>query len=205
MPATTQPAAEAALGDAEDIERSWNEPEAFAAVFDRHAAEIHRYVTRRLGHSAADDVVGETFLAAFRRRRKYDLSRADARPWLYGIASNLIGRHRRAEVRMYRALARTGADPVAGSGDSGMERVESQVAAAAVERELAAALTRLSRGDRDVLLLYAWADLAYDEIATALGIPLGTVRSRLHRARRNVREALGGTNPVTDEEEPSNG
>jgi RNA polymerase sigma factor (sigma-70 family) len=106
---------------------------------------------------------------------------------------------------MYRALARTGADPVASSPDSGTERVESQVAAAAVERELAAALTKLPRGDRDVLLLFAWADLAYDEIATALGIPLGTVRSRLHRARRKVREALGGTNPVTEEEEPSNG
>jgi RNA polymerase sigma-70 factor (ECF subfamily) len=193
------------LGDAEDIERSWNEPEAFAAVFDRHAVEIHRYVTRRLGHSAADDVVGETFLAAFRRRKKYDLSRADARPWLYGIASNLIGRHRRAEVRLYRALARSGADPVADSGGSVTEQVESRVAAAAVERELAVALSGLSRGDRDVLLLYAWADLAYDEIATALRIPLGTVRSRLHRARRKVREALGGTNPVTSQEEPSNG
>lgn len=196
MPATTQ------LGDAEVIELSWDEPEAFAAVFDRHAAEIHRYVTRRLGHSAADDVVGETFLAAFRRRQKYDVSRADARPWLYGIASNLIGRHRRDEVRMFRALARTGVDPIV---DSSIERVESQVAAAAVERELAVALTKLSLGDRDVLLLYAWADLAYDEIAAALGIPLGTVRSRLHRARRKVREALGGTNPVTSQEEPSNG
>jgi RNA polymerase sigma factor (sigma-70 family) len=199
MPVTTQ------LGDAEAIELSWNEPEAFAAVFDRHAAEIHRYVTRRLGHSAADDVVGETFLAAFRRRKKYDLSRADARPWLYGIASNLIGRHRRAEVRLYRALARSGADPVVDSGGSITEQVESRVAAAAVERELAVALSGLSRGDRDVLLLYAWADLPYDEIATAPGIPLGTVRSRLHRARRKVREALGGTNPVTNQEEPSNG
>ncbi|GAB3400769.1 RNA polymerase sigma factor [Flindersiella endophytica] len=208
MPATTQPSAEPTLGDAEVIERSWDEPEAFSAVFDRHAAEIHRYVTRRLGHSAADDVVGETFLAAFRRRRKYDLGRGDARPWLYGIASNLIGRHRRAEVRTYRALARTGSDPVVASlisEDSGIERAESRVAAAAVERQLAAALVGLSRGDRDVLLLYAWADLAYDEIAGALGIPLGTVRSRLHRARRKVREALGGTNPLTEEEEPSNG
>ena len=92
----------------------------------------------------------------------------------------MIGRHRRAEVRMLRALARTGTDPAA---EGHADRVDNRVAAAAVQRGLAAALAGLAAGDRDVLLLIAWADLSYDEVAAALEIPAGTVRSRLNRAR----------------------
>jgi RNA polymerase sigma-70 factor (ECF subfamily) len=191
---------QSSLDDAALIERSWHEPEAFAALYDRHAGLIHRFAGRRLGDQAADDVVAETFLAAFRRRTRYDLRRADARPWLYGIAANVIGKHRRAEVRMLRAFARTGADPVA-AGHS--DRVDSQVCAAAVQRDLAAALAGLQAGDRDVLLLIAWADLSYEETAAALRIPVGTVRSRLNRARRKVREALGGQDPTSPDQEPS--
>ena len=194
-PATRLHADDAAL-----IERSWHEPEAFAGLYDRHAARIHRYVTRRLGSQVADDVVGETFLCAFRRRRRYDLSRPDAGPWLYDIAANLIGKHRRAEVRLLRALARTGADLVA---ESYADRVDARVSAAAARRDLADALACLAAGDREVLLLIAWAELAYDEVAVALGIPVGTVRSRLHRARRKVRAALGGEDPTTISEESS--
>jgi RNA polymerase sigma factor (sigma-70 family) len=196
--AEDQGAADARLDDAVLIERSWHEPEAFAALYDRHAAPIHRFAGRRLGDQMADDVVGETFLAAFRRRKRYDLRRADARPWLYGIAANVIGKHRRAEVRMLRAFARTGADPVA-AGHADL--VDSRVCAAAVQRDLAAALAGLPAGDRDVLLLIAWADLSYEETAAALGIPVGTVRSRLHRARRKVREALGGQDPTSSNQE----
>ena len=196
--AEDQGAADARLDDAALIERSWHEPEAFAALYDRHAAPIHRFAGRRLGDQMADDVVGETFLAAFRRRKRYDLRRADARPWLYGIAANVIGKHRRAEVRMLRAYARTGADSVA-AGHA--DRVDSRVCAAAVQRDLAAALAGLPAGDRDVLLLIAWADLSYEETAAALGIPVGTVRSRLHRARRKVREALGGQDPTSSNQE----
>jgi RNA polymerase sigma factor (sigma-70 family) len=193
-----QGADDARLDDAALIERSWHEPEAFAALYDRHAAPIHRFAGRRLGDQMADDVVAETFLAAFRRRKRYDLHRADARPWLYGIAANVIGKHRRSEVRMLRAFARTGADPVA-AGHA--DRVDSRVCAAAVQRDLAAALAGLPAGDRDVLLLIAWADLSYEETAAALGIPVGTVRSRLHRARRKVREALGGQDPTSSNQE----
>jgi RNA polymerase sigma factor (sigma-70 family) len=196
--AEDQGAADARLDDAVLIERSWHEPEAFAALYDRHAAPIHRFAGRRLGDQMADDVVGETFLAAFRRRKRYDLRRVDARPWLYGIAANVIGKHRRAEVRMLRAFARTGADPVA-AGHADL--VDSRVCAAAVQRDLAAALAGLPAGDRDVLLLIAWADLSYEETAAALGIPVGTVRSRLHRARRKVREALGGQDPTSSNQE----
>jgi RNA polymerase sigma-70 factor (ECF subfamily) len=180
--------------DAALIESSWQEPEAFAGLYDRHAVPIHRYVSRRLGDEMADDIVADTFLAAFRRRQDYDLRHPDARPWLYGIAANLIGKHRRTEVRMLRALARTGADPaVEGHAD----RIDSRVSAAAVQRDLAVAVASLPARDRDVLLLVAWADLSYEQTATALGIPLGTVRSRLHRARAKIREALGDRNPAS--------
>ncbi|MBT2226456.1 RNA polymerase sigma factor [Nonomuraea sp. NEAU-A123] len=84
--------------DAVVIERSWDEPERFGAVFDAHYAEIHRYVSRRLGPHAADDVCAETFALAFRQRRRYDTSHRSARPWLYGIATNHISRYRRDEV-----------------------------------------------------------------------------------------------------------
>jgi RNA polymerase sigma factor (sigma-70 family) len=184
--------------DAALIRQSWQEPEAFAGLYDRHAAAIHRYVARRLGDGAADDVVAECFLAAFCRRAAYRLDRADARPWLYGIAANIIGKHRRAEERLLRALARTGADPVT---EGHADRVDSRVSAAAAHRALAAALARLAPGDREVLLLVAWADLSYDEVAQALAIPVGTVRSRLNRARKKAREALGGQDPTLLREE----
>jgi RNA polymerase sigma factor (sigma-70 family) len=187
--------------DAAVIEQSWHEPETFAELYDRYAAAIHRYVARRLGDGAADDVVAETFLAAFRMRRRYDLSRSDARPWLYGIAANMIGKHRRAEVRLLRALARTGTDPAA---EGHADRVDNRVSAASAQRALAAALAGLAAGDREVLLLIAWADLSYDEVAVALEIPVGTVRSRLNRARRKTREALGGQDPTSLGEETFN-
>jgi RNA polymerase sigma factor (sigma-70 family) len=142
--------------------------------------------------------VAETFLLAFRQRDTYDQARADARPWLYGIATNLIGRHRRAEIRLYRALARTGADPVM---ESFTDRVDDQVSASAVSRRLAAGLARLPEGLRDTLLLVAWGDLSYEEAATALAVPVGTVRSRISRARSRLRRTLGQTNPAACQEE----
>ena len=188
-------------GDAALIERSRHDPEAFARLYDRHAAPLHRYAARRLGAGAADDIVADTFLDAFRRRHRYDLSVPDARPWLYGIAANLIGKHSRAEVRMLRAYARTGADPVLAETASHTDEADSRLASAAVRQDLAAALAALARGDRDVLLMIAWADLSYAEVATALGIPVGTVRSRLHRARARIRAALGGFDPTSVHEE----
>jgi RNA polymerase sigma factor (sigma-70 family) len=189
--------------DAALIERSRHDPEAFAGLYDRHAAPLHRYVARRLGAGAADDIVADTFLDAFRKRHRYDVSVGDARPWLYGIAANLIGKHQRAEVRMLRAYARTGADPVlAGTLTvNHADEADSRLASAAVRRDLAAALAGLAAGDRDALLMVAWADLSYAEVATALGIPVGTVRSRLHRARARIRAALGGYDPTSAHEE----
>src|SRR5580658_321633 len=162
------------------------------------ATLIQRYVVRRLGANAADDIVAETFLLAFRQRTSYDLTRADARPWLYGIATNLIGRHRRAEIRLYRALARTGADPVT---EPFTDRVDDRVSAGHASRQVAAALARLSAKLRDTMLLAAWSDLSYEEIAVALGVPVGTVRSRLSRARGRLRQTMGDIDPSALAEE----
>ncbi|MEU6278252.1 sigma-70 family RNA polymerase sigma factor [Streptomyces populi] len=176
-------------GDAETVVQSLEQPELFALLYDRYAPDIHRYAARRLGAAAADDITADTFLVAFRIRSRYDSTRANARPWLYGIAGNLIGKQRRAEVRALRALARTGHDPLAASGgEFWTEDTDSRIAA---QGPLAGALAGLSAPDRHVLLLVAWAELTYQEVAEALDIPVGTVRSRLNRARRKVRTALG--------------
>ncbi|MFP3968042.1 RNA polymerase sigma factor [Actinomadura fulvescens] len=180
--------------DADIIRASRHEPECFAVVFDRYYDAVHGYAARRLGVSLADDVAAETFLIAFDRRQSYDVTRADARPWLYGIASNLIARHHRAEVRLYRALARTGLDQVA---EGHADRVAVRIDAQAARAPLAAALAEIADRDRDVLLLVAWADLGLQEAGEALGIPAGTARSRLHRARKQIRAALGETDPTS--------
>jgi RNA polymerase sigma factor (sigma-70 family) len=181
-----QPALDAP-SDAIVIERSLRRPERFAAVFDRHYAAIHGYVERRLGAALADDVASETFLIAFDRRERYDLGQPDAMPWLYGIASNVVARHRRAEVRRYLMLARAGVqDAVDGHGESVDRRLDAQ----ALRSRLAAALADLDHRDREVLLLVAWAQLSLEETARALGIPAGTARSRLHRARTKTQRAL---------------
>ncbi|WP_307796533.1 RNA polymerase sigma factor [Actinomadura barringtoniae] len=178
--------------DAEIIDASRREPERFAVIFDRHYAEIHRYVDRRLGADAADDIAADVFLIAFRRRVTFDPGQVSARPWLFGIATRLIGRHRRSELRRYRAMARL--DP-GGVIEGHEERVTDAVAAG--DAGLSPALARLAAVDRDVLLLVALAGLSYPEVAAALGVKYGTVCSRLSRARRQIREALGGVDPTS--------
>ena len=144
----------AAAGDAAVIESSWREPERFAVLFDRHAPHIHRYLARRADRQVADDLVAETFLAAFAKRNRYDLGHPDARPWLYGIATNLVGQHRRDEARQYRIRQAAVAEPeVPGHA----EKVAADVTAQAMRSLLAEALAALSAGDRDVLLLIAWS------------------------------------------------
>jgi RNA polymerase sigma-70 factor (ECF subfamily) len=150
-----------------------------------------------LGGSLAEDVAAETFLIAFDRRTQYDVSRHDARPWLYGIASNLIARHGRAEVRQYRALTRSRTDAVV---DGHADMVAGRLDAQAVRGPLARALAKLAAAERDVLLLVAWAGLSCQEAATALDIPAGTARSRLHRARKAMRAALGMNDSILDSE-----
>ena len=186
--------------DARVIEQSWTQPERFAAIFERYFGQIHQYLAGRVGGKTADDLAAEVFVVAFAQRQRYDLARGSARPWLYGIATNLIGTHWRQEQRRYRALARSDARQVSPSDE---DLVADRVSASAVGPALAAALAALEAGDRDVLLLVALADLGNGEVAQALGIPYGTVGSRLNRARKRLREALGGANPAADQAEQS--
>jgi RNA polymerase sigma factor (sigma-70 family) len=178
---------EAAESDAAAIASSVAVPTGFSTVFERHHAAVHRYLARRLGSDLADELAAETFAIAFSKRRRYDQRFDSARPWLFGIATRLAHRHWRREERELRAYARTGTDPAAPAHD---ERAASRADSAAAGPALAAALATLSRDERDVLLLYAWEELGYPEIAAALSISAGTVKSRLHRARRRVRQSL---------------
>lgn len=195
-----EPAAEPAgdLADSAAIRESLRQPEQFAVLYDRYATVLHRYAGRRVGDEVADDLVAATFLAAFRARQRYDLARPSARPWLFGILTKEIARRHRTESARFRALQRAWSDRPA---DGLADQVAADVTAQAARGLLAAALARLSPAERGVLLLIAWGDLSYDEAAQALGVPVGTVRSRLNRARGKVREALGGTNPTAVTEE----
>jgi len=172
--------------DAELIGRSLNEPEAFGLIYDRHAATVLRFLGRRVGAEVAEGLVGEVFRIAFERRKTFDASRVTALPWLYGIGSNLLLKHRRAEARRLRANAR-----MAAAG----EAPDKRAGAAALDARLlfprvADAIDALPDGEREALLLFAWEDLSYQSVAEALELPIGTVRSRLNRARAQLRELL---------------
>jgi RNA polymerase sigma factor (sigma-70 family) len=158
----------------------------FEAVFAAEFASLHRYLARRVGPAAADELAAETFAVAFRNWDRVDPARP-VRPWLYGIAANLMRHHWRKERRMLRAYARTGVDPVLAEDDEAVERADADIRT----RGLAAALAELRRDEREILLLHAWAELTDTEIADALGIPAGTVKSRLSRTREKLRNQLG--------------
>ncbi|MEO3829718.1 RNA polymerase sigma factor [Actinomadura sp. B10D3] len=183
-PSAAPPRAPADPSDAAVIVASRDDPERFSEIFDRYIGEIHRYVESRVGSAPADDVAAKTFLTAFTLRHRYDADRPQARAWLYGIATNLVRRHRRSEKRARRLFGR------AAAVDDHAERVAEMVSAQRMQPRLEKALAGLGAGDRDVLLLVAYGDLSYEEVAQALGIRAGTVGSRLTRARRKLRRAL---------------
>ncbi|MCC3275547.1 RNA polymerase sigma factor [Arthrobacter sp. zg-Y20] len=174
--------------DKEIVELSRSGPSIFGELYDRHAPDIYRYAARRAGDFAAEDVMAETFLIAFERRAGFTGPAEAVRPWLFGIATNLLRRHHRAEARMLRALVRNSSR---GDTAGGLEAVDAQVDADGDRSRIGAALQALAPIDREAILLYAWADLTYDGIATAAGVPVGTVRSRINRARRKLRADLG--------------
>ena len=171
--------------DGEAIARSLHDPDAFVLVFERHFDILCGYLSRRVGRTIGEELAAETFTRAFAKRDRYSADYADARPWLFGIALNLLRTHARKERRELRAYARAGVDPLAREGD--------EADAGLGARELAGALARLSAKDREILLLFVWADLPYEAIAQALDLPVGTVRSRLSRARGRLRELLEGS------------
>jgi RNA polymerase sigma factor (sigma-70 family) len=172
--------------DAMVISDSIGEPECFGVLFDRHATALFRYLARRVSPDEADLLLGEVFRVAFERRASYDCSRPDARPWMYGIATNLLSHHRRSEARRLRAAARLLAHQIPAE-----DPVDEMLAGLDAERLwpiVAEGIAQLPDLERDALVLFVWEDLSYEEIATALDVPVGTVRSRLNRARQHMRE-----------------
>ncbi len=170
--------------DAEVIHASLSDPSAFRPIFEKHYDGVRRYLQRRSGRDVGEELAAQTFEEAFRLRSRYDRSFSEARPWLMGIATNLLRHHFRSEevrLRAYRRVATMFPSTDERSPEAWMDGGS---AAGAILRSL----TEMNPGERDVVLLYAWEELSYEEIARALDVPVGTVRSRLHRARRRLRE-----------------
>ena len=172
--------------DAEVIGRSQVDPEAFGAIYDRHAAALLRFLGRRAGAKVAEGLVGELFRIAFERRKAFDPSRGSALPWLYGIGSNLLLKHRRGEARRLRANARMVASSKATDRRASAAALDARV----MFPRVAEAIEALPDDERQALLLFAWEELPYQSVAEALELPIGTVRSRLNRARARLRELL---------------
>lgn len=170
--------------DAELIRGSLRRPERFGEVFERHFEAVRAYVARGVGSGPAEEITSETFLIAFEHRRRFDRSFTSARPWLLGIATNLIRHQLRDEERHLAALTRvmpTDSRPV--DDDPRLDAVRLRPA-------IAKALLALPMSDRETFLLVALGELSYQEVATVLEIPIGTVRSRVHRARVELRRSL---------------
>ncbi len=158
--------------------------DAFVEVVRRHEVAVHGFLARRAGQQAADDLLGEVWVRAFAARGGYDPGHSDARPWLYGIARNVLRAHWRC-----RPDASAAAEEAVDPWDDVVDRLDS----AAQARELMSALRALPAPERDVLLLVAWEQLSPAEAAAVLGVPQGTVRSRLHRARAALRPVLASS------------
>lgn len=182
-----EPLMEDPLSDAQEMARSFTDPDAFAVLFDRHFSAVHRFIDRRVGREGADELAGEVFRIAFTRRNTYQLDRPNCLPWLYGIAKNLLFKEQRRRSRHLRAVGRLGGDRWI---DASAE-IDARVDAVALWPRVSRALAALSPGEREVVLLVAWEELTYQEVAEALAVPIGTVRSRLHRARVHLRELIG--------------
>ncbi|MEV6490936.1 RNA polymerase sigma factor [Actinoplanes sp. NPDC051633] len=158
---------------------------AFGQVFDDHARDVHRHALRTTGSWAtAEDVVSLTFYEAWRLRERLLPDGDSLLPWLLGIATNVLRNTRRAARRHSAALARLHIEPVPDFADEVVDRMrDADRLAAAV-----AALSRLRPADREVFTLCVWSGLDYAQAAEALGVPVGTVRSRLSRARARLRD-----------------
>ncbi|MCP2638295.1 sigma-70 family RNA polymerase sigma factor [Microbacterium sp. HD4P20] len=171
--------------DSDILKRAERTPQAFAEVFDRHAAAVESFLRRRLGAQAAEDALSETFLIAFRRRGSFDHTWESARPWLLGIAARVAAKNHVAEARHWRAV-----EAAAGRGETtsggGIDEATGRLDAAAAIRALAPRIAALSAKERNTLFMYAWSDLPPEQIAQALQVSVGTVWSRLHRIRRKL-------------------
>ena len=165
------------------------------AWYTAHAPGIFGFLARRVGRERAEDLTAQVFVVALESWERYDPSRGTPRTWLFGIATNLMRNQVRHEQRGLEVAARSGIDPV---DLDPMDPTEARIQAVGARPELAAALRDLAPVDREVLLLYCFADLDYHEIADVLDLPFGTVSSKMHRIRRKLRRRLGQASPGGD-------
>ncbi|MFE0803309.1 RNA polymerase sigma factor [Streptomyces sp. NPDC058812] len=158
--------------------------DAFGDLFDAYARSVYNHAFRLTGDwASAEDVVSLTFLDAWRLRGRLDEEGGSLRPWLLGIATNVTRNTRRAARRHAAAVARLPRDEaVRDFADEVAGRVDDTAQLALVRT----ALERLRRPEREVLALCVWSGLDYRAAAEALGVPVGTVRSRLSRARTKL-------------------
>ncbi|MDP1818573.1 MAG: RNA polymerase sigma factor [Acidimicrobiales bacterium] len=182
--------------DATMIERSLLDPDLFGAIFDRHFTEVHGYLSRRAGSDNADGLVGDVFRIAFENRSRYRTERSCALPWLYGIAANVLRQHRRSEHRRLRLVDKL---TIQGAGTNGAGDELARSRTRDEVEMVVSVLGALPEPECEAVMLYAWEDLSYEEIAIAQDVPVGTVRSRLNRARRRIRERIGGSGQEGDE------
>jgi RNA polymerase sigma factor (sigma-70 family) len=164
------------------------DPDAFGVLFERHARTVYNYLFRRTADWAlAEDLTSLVFLEAWRRRREVLLEHETALPWLYGVATNVLRNRRRSQWRYRAALERVAREPGGDLADDADARLDD-------ERRMRSALrllSKLPKREQDVIALCGWSELSYEEAALALGLPVGTVRSRLSRARARLRELAG--------------
>jgi len=159
-----------------------NDAEAFGRLFERHGERIHGFALRRTADvTAAEDITAIVFLEAWRRRHEVMLHQPSALPWLYGVAANVLRGRNRSRRRHRAALER-----LARLRPPAIELVECRSEALEETRSILAAVAQLPRRERDVLSLAVWEGLSHEEIAVALGIAVGTVKSRLSRARARL-------------------
>ncbi len=182
--------------DAEIVRRSMGgDAKAFGELFWRHNGAVHAYLARRAGRDVADDLVAEVWLRGFRNRATFDLHYPDARPWLYGIARNVLNSHWRQLTKAPPLQPAAISDPWPDLVEH-LDEKERRVA-------LLKALDSLTVDEREVLLLVAWEQLSAAEIALMLDVPASTVRNRLRRARVCMRSGLGANSEVLDRERES--
>ena len=159
-----------------------DDADAFGLLFTRHGPRIHGYALRRTADpGTAEDVTAVVFLEAWRRRADVELHRPSALPWLYGIAANVVHRWHRTQRRHRGALDRLAALP-----SPSPTQVERQAEASADAALVLEQIRHLPRRQQDVLVLSAWEGLSHAEIAAALDTTVGTVKSRLSRARARL-------------------
>lgn len=175
--------------------------EAFAGLYERYAHAVYRHALRLTGDwSAAEDVMGETFLAAWQGWERLEEGRGSALPWLLGIATHKCENTRRGLRRRLAFLARQPA-PAAVADFSG--ETASRLDDRRYLQAVSVALGQLRRQEREVLSLHVWSGLDYQQTAEALGVPVGTVRSRLSRARKKLARLAQVAELPSEEAEPT--